>query len=67
MVLLPWMQYRLPKPTKNLAECGGRVMTIIDDNYLMGPPQKIFTTNKAFAVDLEEADLQLQLIYLGGI
>ena len=36
-------------------------MVIIDDNYTLGPPHHIFSTNKAlFAVDLEQAGLELQ-------
>lgn len=53
------MQQSIPKPNQQLAEHGGggSVMSIIDDIYLMGPPQHIFPTNEALKMDLEEVGL----------
>ena len=43
-----------------LSDCEGGVTGIIDDNYIMGPPDQIFAANKAFAEDLLEVGLELQ-------
>ena len=44
----------------NLREHDGCVIAIVDNNYLMGPPEAIFLANKIFARDLKEVGLKLQ-------
>ena len=42
-----------------LAEYGGGVVAIVDDNYQMGLPAVIFPANRTFDRDLREARLML--------
>jgi hypothetical protein len=39
---------------------GGRVMAIIDDNYIIGPYEEIFQAYKGFVVDLTKVGLKFQ-------
>ena len=45
---------------REMAEQGGGVTAIIDDNYITGPPALVFEANKQLAEDLKEAGLELQ-------
>ena len=42
-----------------LAEHGGGVVAIVDNNYQMGPPAAIFLANRSLDRDLREVRLQL--------
>ena len=43
-----------------LAEHGGALTAIIDDNYINGPPAQAFEANRMLAEDLKEVGLELQ-------
>ena len=44
----------------SLGEHGGGLTAIVDDNYLLGPPEANFLANRIFARDLKEVGLKLQ-------
>ena len=43
-----------------LAEHGGALTAIIDDNYISGPPAQAFEPNRRLTEDLKEVGLELQ-------
>ena len=45
---------------RRVAEHGGGLVAIIDDNYITGPPAQAFEANKHLMADLKETGLELQ-------